>query len=209
MVVRGEVTRMEEADNIASALRALYLFNEKADKLEKLRFTKRITSDETSVTVHFRAEGGITGERDGPDDESIDAFVLTFRFFIQDNEPTSIRKMDRMYEELRETSLLSKSLVEDFSEVRKVLNGFLNENTQMHYFGKTITRRDVYEVFMWGGLAHANEQKKAVYDEWQSLPFLFSMLEHEFVRVLVTYLKGIFFMRRLNKKAIEELQAQS
>ncbi len=194
---------------IAAALRALRLFNEKADKLEKLGFTRRITSEETRVTVHFQAEGGITGERYGPDDESIEAFVLTFRFFVQDNEPTSIRRMDRMYEELWATSLLSDSLAEDFHKVREDLNEFLDKNTHVHYFGKTITRRDIYDTFMWGGLAHANEKKKAVYDEWQSLPFLFDMLEYEFVRVLVTYLKGIFFMRSLNEKAIEELQAQS
>ena len=37
---------------------------------------------------------------DSPDDEAIDAFVLTLRFFIQDNEPTSLRNTSKLYASL-------------------------------------------------------------------------------------------------------------
>ena len=81
----------------ASIVAALDLFNEKARKLEGLSFTRILASQKTGVTLSWKEGDPVTIERSGPDDEAIDAFVLTLRFFIQDNESTSLRNLANLY----------------------------------------------------------------------------------------------------------------
>ena len=37
---------------------------------------------------------------EGPDEEAIDAFLFTFRFFVQNNEPTSFANLEKLFQEL-------------------------------------------------------------------------------------------------------------
>lgn len=81
--------------DVKSATDTLLLFNEKADKLEDLSFTKEL--ENSGVTISGKLGQPVQAQRHGPDDESIDAFVLTMRFFVQDNEITSFRNMADLY----------------------------------------------------------------------------------------------------------------
>ncbi len=77
--------------------------------------------------------------------------MLTLRFFVQDNEPTSFRRMATMYPQLP----VEQSLVDDALEVRQRLNAVLDSHpsVNLNVDGKDVTRRDVFEVFMWGTVA--------------------------------------------------------
>jgi hypothetical protein len=85
-------------------IEALELFNEKADKLLDSAFVGALVSGKTEATISGRRqENGsfeITPVLRGPSPEAVDAFVLTFRFFIQDNETTSLRSIATIYEEI-------------------------------------------------------------------------------------------------------------
>jgi len=76
---------------------------------------------------------------------------------------------------------------------------------------RPLTHREIFEVFMWGGLAHAYAQKgrKETFDLWKSIPGFFQILENEFVLALATILKAIFYIRELNKQAIQKLETSS
>jgi hypothetical protein len=80
---------MAGLDKIAKALR---LFNDKADRLARLSFLDHMNHPDSGVSISFNAEEGefVKQVRRGPEEEAIDAFVLTFRYFVQDNEPTSL-----------------------------------------------------------------------------------------------------------------------
>lgn len=138
-----------------------------------------------------------------PDNHAIDEFVLTFRFFIQDNEKSSFRNMTKLYEEL----LISKNLKEEFFGVAKQLNEYLDStpSIKLEISGVTLTRRQIMEVFVYGNLAHVNSTKKKIYDEWSKEPITFSFIEFEFSDILVTILRAIQYAKELNKKAIKEL----
>lgn len=88
-------------ENIA-IIKSLSLFNEKASKLSRLSFTKEIFKCSTGVTIKINRKNDgfyeLTQERRGPFEEAIDAFVLTIRFFIQDNESVSLRNIAKIYE---------------------------------------------------------------------------------------------------------------
>src|SRR6266404_5800044 len=73
---------------------ALNLFNEKADKLRNSNFVKAALEN-SGASLSWQEGEQIT--RTGPTEENIDAFVLTLRFFVQDNERSSFRNMSKFY----------------------------------------------------------------------------------------------------------------
>jgi hypothetical protein len=197
---------------IVAALRALRLFNEKADKLEASSFTRKILTERSGVEISAkRVETGVavTATRFGPDQESIDAFVLTFRFFVQDNEPSSFRNMADFYSDAGLP--LDSETTRRFNEARDAVNAYLDEASFVQVDNRPLTHREIFDVFMWGGLAHAYAQKgrKETFDLWKSILGFFQILENEFVLALATILKAIFYIRELNKQAIQKLETSS
>lgn len=85
---------------IVEDLEALRLFNEKAAELRESRFTQMALHPETGIEISFGHEQPYKVERTGPDDEALKAFLLTFRFLVQDNEQCSIRNVAAAYERL-------------------------------------------------------------------------------------------------------------
>lgn len=204
---------MSKGADVASALRALRLFNEKADKLKELSFTEWVTSNPTRFSLEFKGGGGLMGKRSGPDAESIDAFLLTLRFFVQNNEPSSFCNMAGTYEELGRGSLVSAPIVNAFIETRTTMNQWLDQALPVGFIGrqkaddKGFTRREVFEVILYGALAHATQSKKAQYEEWQQkYPYLLPYFEYTFANVLKEFLRVIDHMQHLNDRALAELQ---
>jgi len=185
--------------NQTEATKALQLFNEKADKLEGLSFTKGLV--DSGVTISGKRGEPVQAQRHGPDAESIDAFVLTMRFFVQNNE-ISFNNMAGLYAEMP----VDHDLVDKFNDARTKTNATLDKPSPIKLNNAELTYRAIFDVFLWGGLAHANPNKKAVYDTWVTNPILFPLLQNEFVYALGILLNMIFFTRALNKAALGQLQ---
>jgi len=193
----------------ANIVRALTLFNEKAEKLMRLSFIQAMMDPDVGITLSWqlREDGNYDhrAERRGPSEEAIDAFVLTFRFFIQDNEQSSLRMMAEHYQ----APPIQAELKDKFASVRSDLNAFLDQPTSMifNYHDEVLTRRKIMDTFIYGGMAHANPLKKQLYDEWMSMPPVRVFLENEFVAVLTTILNAIVYMKTLNEQALSDLNA--
>ena len=190
-------------------LRALILFNKKANELRESRFvnfilkTKRFT---VSFDVKKVGEGArVKIKKDLPDKHAIAEFVLTFRFFIQDNEDSSFRNLAKVYDELA----VSRELKTRFSEIRSRLNDYLDSEPQIKFKidNQTLRRRTIMEAFIYGKLAHANTEKEKIFNQWANNPLLFPMLEFEFNNILEFLLRVIHATSQLNAKAIEELKS--
>ena len=136
--------------------KSLKLFNEKADKLMSLGFTKKIFGEKSGFTFSAKKNGPVVFQRYGPESESIDAFVLTYRFFIQDNEKISFHNMSKIYDE----SGMTQDKINAFKNIRENINNFLNSNS----ITKTDTYREIQDIFIYGGLSHATETKKRIFD---------------------------------------------
>ena len=185
----------KEKDEIINSLR---LFNEKADKLMSLGFTKKIFGEKSGFRFSAKKDGPVVFQRYGPESESIDAFVLTYRFFIQDNEKISFHNMSKIYDE----SGMTQDKINAFKNIRENINNFLNSNS----ITKTDTYRKIQDIFIYGGLSHANETKKRIFDSWKRNQLIFKILENEFVFVLATILNAIQVIARLNRSVLKEIE---
>ena len=178
--------------------KSLKLFNEKADKLMSLGFTKKIFGEKSGFTFSAKKNGPVVFQRYGPESESIDAFVLTYRFFIQDNEKISFHNMSKIYDE----SGMTQDKINAFKNIRENINNFLNSNS----ITKTDTYREIQDIFIYGGLSHATETKKRIFDSWKRNQLIFKILENEFVFVLATILNAIQVIARLNRSVLKEIE---
>lgn len=203
---------MSEVDRIVEAFD---LFNEKVDKLTRLSFVTSTLESGSGVTLSWKAieGGGYEGkhERRGPAEEAIDAFVHTFRYFIQDNETSSLRMMAGHY---NAAPLDDNELKEEFADVRKQINDFLDGKSDfpIEYNGEVLTRRKIMDTFVYGGLSHATDpkikrlsDKKRLYDEWMGIPPFRLLIENEFVCALAKILDALVYIKTVNEKALAQL----
>lgn len=187
-----------------AALRALRLFNEKAEKLDSLSFTKQVFSEKFGYSLNI-SQGRMRWSRHGPDAESIDAFCLTIRFFVQDNEPSSFRNLSAVYAFLHGQGIIDKATVDEYEQARALFT-VLRQSiplTPVIYQGHNYSPWEVFDVFLYGGLAHSKPEKRALYDRWQTIHPLFLVMEHTFVQTLAQIVKIIDIVRPLNVAAIE------
>jgi hypothetical protein len=186
---------------------ALRLFNEKAEKLANCRFIKIVFGQKTGVELRGERGKPLEVIRRGPDDESIDSFVLTFRFFIQDNEKSSFRNIAKIYQALP----ISEEIKHRFSKARDVLNNFLESPPPIRYNidNEVPNNRRILEVFVYGGLAHANPEKKKTYDRWTRNPETRALLINAFVTILATIMRIIEYVTQLNNEGIEFIKNET
>jgi len=184
---------------------ALRLFNQKIDKLSNYSFVHnalRGTSSSISWKETDKGLGVITKERIGPSKETIDAFVLTFRFFIQDNEACSLRNLSALYRE----SPVSDTLKNDFENIRTKINNFLDSGPQMGimFLGEKLTYRKIMYTIIYGDLAHASAREKDKFEMWMDSP-LSPFIENSFVSLLVVLFKTVNSIKKINLKTIEKI----
>ncbi len=189
------------SNNYESEISVLKLFNEKANKLEGLHFTKNMIGYKSGIKYSVD-KGQITKiERTGPDNEDIDAFVLTFRLFIQDNEKISLHNMANIYQKLPIGGNLVQQFKNEYTKINQFLDNPVNEFIRL----PTTTNRYLMEVFIYGGLAHTNNKKKAIYDSWCS-DQLFPLFEEAFVNIVTDVLSTIIKIRKLNEEVLGYLE---
>ncbi len=184
-------------------LSSLKLFNEKAEKLLKTRFVKHLKETgklSASVTLNEGEEVKMT--RILPDQDAIDAFVLTYRFFTQDNEKSSFHRLSESFEKLP----ISSELKKEFLDQRNGLNNYLDTKINMNLYGFTPTKGELIDIFIYGGLAHANSKKKAIYESWKKDEPIYMFIEFHFCNALEVVLRAICNVGNINKRAMIQCQ---
>lgn len=180
----------------------LMLFNEKAEVLDRSGFTRHVRENSLGWSGQV-ADGQMNLLLNGPTEDEVAAFVLTMRFFVQDNEPTSIRKMAELYESLPISSLLKDQM----RAGRATINEILQRDSPVTIIDERISNQLLFDTFVWGGLAHANQAHKKRFDAWRANGVWFVPLQSLFHNVLVDLLEFIFWVHEHNQIAIRELTA--
>ena len=121
---------------------------------------------------------------------------------MQDNEPTSLRRMTSHVEEVA-----SKATAEEWKEARQLLLTFLDSETNISIEeGRQLTHSDVLELFVWGDRAHGKPAKRAVFKDLAETP-MFPILQVDFVRVLWAFGSTVRELRRLVLAVLHDREA--
>lgn len=182
-------------------LKALELFNRKAEILRHSTFMKFLVERGTGITISGGKGKPTRAETKWPNDEARDAFILTFRFFIQKKEKSSFRKMAKVYENLP----ISQEKKQSFKDARNKFNDYLDSKSPITFRGQGITYREIIKVFLYGEFAHANEKKKAIFDQWMSYPLMNVLIYNEFIYILGNVMYIIACVQDLTEEVIKEL----
>ncbi len=185
----------------SKTVEAFQLYIEKADKLRNSNFVKRITNS-SGITLSAGVGKPTTISKRGPDDENIDAFILTFRFFIQDNELISLRNISMLFKAAVDMEVEATNV----DNAREHLNNYLNGNTMFDINGP-ISRRVLMDTFIYGGLSHANPPKKKQYDSWSGIGVIFPFMQNEFSIILYEVLNVIVYIRNICEEGLQHGKA--
>ena len=192
---------------VEEQISTLQLFNEKVRELLELSFVKAITEPNAGFSLSGeRQEDGSFKMRStvrGPSIEAVKAFVLTIRFFIQDNETTSLRNIATLYD----SSNIDPQQRAYFQSARTEVNKMLDSPNffNLNYDGVTPTNRQVMDVFVYGGLAHANPEKYKTYKDWMSFPPAAVMLQACFNAILGNILHALAYIEHVNITTLQQL----
>jgi hypothetical protein len=173
-------------------LEVVRLFIEKSHRLLGSTFLKEAQGG-MGWTLTAKANESVSVQHRGPRWESVEAFVLTFRFFIQDNEPISIRKMVDVFS----SDIATPGERSAFYKIREDVNRYLDRDSMFKFGGKFATNREVMDVFIYGGMSHAKPGKKEKFDLWMRNSILGPAITSEFTTVLTTLLTAIEAIQRI------------
>jgi hypothetical protein len=179
--------------------RTLQRFNEKVERLERLRFLPEAAR--AGSIVEWRRGIGWEGIHVGPERESIEAAVLTLRFFLQNNESTSLCNMAALYPVLG----VSAGLVQEFQDLRQSANAYLDTRSNLAISDEgQMTYRDILELFLWGDLSHANAVHEATFRVVSQTAF-FPLFQMAFIETMRHMIQMLRLMRDINSRALAEL----
>jgi ASC-1-like (ASCH) protein len=181
----------------------LKLFNKKAEKILKTGFVKHL-KEKRVLRISLTGEGNkAIVETILPNQDSIDAFVLTFRFFYRSSERCSFGNLAKLYERAQ----VSETLKKEFSEVRRKVNEDLDRVFPYEIKGCTATtNRDFFDMVLFGGLAHADPPKAREFDELMRTPIVADMVQFTFCKILGFMFRAIICVAEINNRAIGELE---
>ena len=219
--------------NQLELLEILQHFNETAETLNQYqRFMGSLSGRSIKFTQSPETLGTSQVTVTGPDNESIAACVLTIRFFIQDNEAVSFRKMKfDVYDKLA-TSQKNKN---DFNQIRNELNKYLDSdsplgmsatnanpewilasdmnerfkellNVSRDSGNKFTTNREIFEWFVYGEFAHGNKDKKENLKQLLSSSVSAAFAWYIFTGILIQIMICIFAVAEINQDVINEME---
>ena len=184
-------------DEILAALRR---FNLKAAKIESGSFLKHACSPDNRVELSFRSNEYLSVTKTGPSEESVDSMALTLRLFIQERDGLSLRQVADMYHDLPLTEVEKANAQGGYDSITE----YLGRNSRFRPDGKDFTNRDLLDLYMYGHLAHLNNDKRAVFDLYVSGP-IGMFINAFFEDVVLEVIHVILWYKQLNEQTLNRL----
>jgi hypothetical protein len=183
-------------------LQKLKLFNEKIETVRRGRFVPQVFRPDHGLTLNFATEKRLTVEKRGADEDATLALATTLRFFVQERDGISLGQIADIYESLPVEDMARKS-------ARSAVDGldkYLDTPLEFRLNDETITRRRLFEVLMYGGLAHANADKRVEYEQWTKGPVA-GIMNFFFEDIVAHMLQVIVSFQNMNERTIRMLQS--
>lgn len=193
--------------SLINEIQQIHLFNEKAEKLLNSDFLKQLLKrGSISYTLSAKVDEPVQIEAFSSSETNRDAFVLTFRFFMQDRESSSFNNMSHTYSRLN----IDQTLKDRFNAIRDNLNNYLDQNPKISitYNKVVINRRKILMTIIYGGLSHTDPRHRPLYNQWKNNPMIFPLIMVEFDTILAQTLQFIRTAFNLNNQVLQILQGQ-
>lgn len=187
------VTRVE-------ALGRLALFNLKADRLERSKFRAWWLDDQRKGGFSMRRVGDSWQvEWAWPEDEEVvDAYVLTLRMFVQEDDVISVHRLPELYRAIG----VNQDVLAKITFARKRWLKYLKAKSTL--FSRTpsgeltYTNEQALDVLLYGDRAHLDPELRERYESWCSNAGSRAILETRLGEILDYVHVGITVLRDLH-----------
>jgi hypothetical protein len=190
----------------------LLMLIEESAKLGSFNFAKILTSrGRMRAHLVWSSDNVLVGvEHDGQTDESVDAFIPTFRLFILETEKVSFRSLAKI---VGLDDEVSDEWKRDFARVRSQLNVYLDGPSEFYelssdpndlpILAKPIrSKRELLYTFIYGAFLHRDEEYRKALKDWQNFPAFYSFLQFEFLTILAAMLEQISYVAIISKREL-------
>ena len=186
---------------IDDQIRVLERFNEKVDRLTQRGFAEE--SKGSGSIVEWRRGQGWDGIHFGPSGKTVEATVLTLRFFLNNNEKTSLSNMDDLYSDLN----IEPQLIMRLRNIRNRVNSYLNTRSNLSISEEgPMTHGQILDLFINGDLAHANNPTTEANFRSISKTALFPLFQIEFTTTIQLFVSALNAIQKVNCAALEQLR---
>ncbi len=183
-------------------------FNETVDQLQGYSFWKSFPSKSgINITWDYTESGvKVNSKVFGPEDESIGAFILKYRLFIQNKDDISLRNIDKIYSEMD----LDKEYYEKFKSYRQSINDILDKPSNVQLNKHIVSIREIHDMFIYGAWAHlsGNDLNRKRYLGIKDNPVIYPIFANDFNVTLVKIMNELVNIKFLNDSVIKLLEEQ-
>lgn len=184
----------------------LLLFNERVDRLDRSELAKRMQDP------HYEMDYDRMMKRewvsvDGVTEDAIDAFVLNIRLLLQERDGFSIKQLaEEVYSQpsvpvdLRDKFHTQRARWFECLEIPSVFGHFQD--------GRHFTTGELFDILLYGGLAHANRDKVGLFYALTKQGAVSSIICAWFLGTLNALLDIVRKIRDINKELLEYWKCQ-
>ena len=177
-------------------------FNRKAESLNRRQYLQEIRTKQGLTGISTAPGVGITMEYDFPDEEHLFAFLFVLRQFDSHGDHISLRRIAALHQRLPTAPDLRRRA----RALSRDLDAYLKKPTKLILGDHQPTRREVFNVLLYGGYAHANDYHEPKFLQWTETEYVRVLTLDEFGEIALGYTQAVFFMRGLNIEALAELE---
>ncbi len=187
----------------------LNLFNENADKIKNSSYAKFYLTKKPKTTISEKQGKPLKIKITEPDNESLDAFLLTLRLFYQEGEQISFRNTNKIYNINKIYENLPNNFQKEkksFSRAIKIINGALDTNIDIKFNNKILTYREVLDTILYGNTAHLYPNRRNTIKSWKSREGLFELYKTNFHTISISIKNCILYMQKINTDTIRKIK---
>jgi hypothetical protein len=179
----------------------LRLFNKKAEIIRRSRFVEQTFRPDHGFTWITPGDGSMETEWRGADEDATNALVLNLRLFLrkQKRDGINFEQIVKIYDNLPGCDTEKEAIRRVVESLDQILDAPAVVINSEHF-----TRHQFLDVFLYGGLAHLNDDKLGRYEKWMEVQAS-AWMQYEFEKTVKAIVYVICQIRHINERTIATL----
>jgi hypothetical protein len=181
----------------------ILLFNGKVDELNELSIVSWFDENRKRLLAMDIVIGDywdISVKSVSPSKEQTDAFLLTFRMFLQKNDRISIRQISKIYHKLPDDVIEKQT----FNKIHKDINNYLDLDSMLSENNRTWTNREIMNNILYGMCGHTEKDKLENCKRWMANKIFAPYYKDTFISILETVFNCLLEIQKLNNSITKD-----